>query len=182
MRVISGTARGTKLLSVPGDTTRPILDRVKTSLFDILRHRLPGTNWLDLFAGSGAVGIEALSQGAEHVTFIDAEPKAVATIKENLEKTRFSTQSEVRLTDAFLYLRKSEREFDIIYIAPPQYQSLWIEALQTVAERPHLVKNDGMIVIQIDPSEEVPFSLAQFEEVDRREYGKTLLMFLTKKV
>jgi 16S rRNA (guanine(966)-N(2))-methyltransferase RsmD len=89
MRVIAGTAKGRKLLAVPGDGTRPILDRVKTPLFDILRPEIQGARVLDLFAGSGAVGIEALSQGAAHCTFLDLSRPAIDTIKANLETTGF---------------------------------------------------------------------------------------------
>ena len=93
MRVVGGSARGANLLLVPGDGTRPILDRVKTALFDILRPRIEGMVMLDLFGGSGSVGIEALSQGAEHCTFIERGHKAVATIKRNLELTGLADRS-----------------------------------------------------------------------------------------
>src|SRR5262245_56342706 len=122
MRVVSGTARGKQLLSVPGSTTRPILDRVKTALFDTIRPIIDGTRWLDLFGGSGAVGIEALSQGAAHCVFVDVEPKAIQTVRKNLEGTKLADRAEVRQTDAFLYLRKTEKNFDVIFIAPPQYK------------------------------------------------------------
>lgn len=181
MRVVSGSARGKQLLSVPGDTTRPILDRVKTALFDKIRPLLPGTAWLDLFGGSGAVGIEALSQGAASCVFVDVEPKAIQTIKKNLEGTRLTAKAEVRQTDAFLYLRKTDKQFDIIFIAPPQYKSLWIEALQTVAERPQLLKPEGLIIVQIDPSEFEPVELTDFIEVDSRSYGNTQILFFERK-
>src|SRR4051812_41509260 len=109
MRVVAGSARGKKLIVVPGRGTRPILDRVKTALFDILRPQIPGMIMLDLFAGSGSVGIEALSQGAAHCTFLDLGREAVATIKRNLATTGFSGRAEVRQTDAFAYLRGTEK-------------------------------------------------------------------------
>src|SRR5207237_8628632 len=133
MRVVAGSARGKKLLVVPGGGMRPILDRVKTSLFDILRPRIPNMNMLDLFAGSGSVGIEALSQGAAHCTFIDLGHKAVATIKRNLANTGFSDRADVLHTDAFGYLRGTKSSFDLIYIAPPQYKNLWVEAMRKIA-------------------------------------------------
>src|SRR6478609_7985469 len=105
MRVVAGSAKGRQLLLVPGSGTRPIMDRVKESLFDILRPRISGMRVLDLFAGSGSVGIEALSQGAAHCTFIDLGHQAVATIKRNLATTGFSDRADVRNTDAFGYLR-----------------------------------------------------------------------------
>src|SRR4051794_12379151 len=129
MRVVAGSARGMQLRDVPGSGTRPILDRVKTSLFDVLRPRIAGMTMLDLFAGSGSVGIEALSQGAAHCTFIDVADKAVATIKKNLALTGFCDRAAVRHADAFGYLSGTKETFDLIYIAPPQYKSLWLKAM-----------------------------------------------------
>ena len=180
MRVVSGIARGRKLKSVPGDGTRPILDRVKTALFDILRSRLDGWHMLDLFAGSGAVGIEALSQGAAHCTFLDLSSAAAETIRENLALTGLTDRAEVRNTDAFRYLRHTAKTFDFIYVAPPQFKALWEQSLQTIAEHPELIKNGGLIVAQIDPSEYEPLQLTAFKESEQRKYGNTLLLFFEK--
>jgi 16S rRNA (guanine966-N2)-methyltransferase len=177
VRVVSGKAKGRNLLAVPGDTTRPILDRVKTALFDVLRPTLPGTSILDLFAGSGSVGIEALSQGAEHCTFIDLARAATETIRKNLATTGLTEQAEVRNTDAFLFLEKNQRAFDLIYIAPPQYKALWVEALRALAERPETLSPNGQIIVQIDPEEYEPVELSNFQEVSKRTYGKTVLVF-----
>ena len=180
MRVVGGTARGTNLLAVPGDTTRPILDRVKTSLFDILRPRLPGMTWLDIFGGSGSVAIEALSQGAEKATILDIEPKAVTTIKKNLENTHLTEKAEVRQTDCFTYLRNCQKSFDFIFVAPPQYKGLWVEAVQIIAERPELINARGQIIVQIDPKEYETMLLTNFSEAESRKYGNTLLVFFNK--
>lgn len=180
MRVISGKAKGRNLLSVPGDTTRPILDRVKTALFDVLRPVISECSVLDLFAGSGSVGIEALSQGASFCVFLDLAKPAIETIKSNLETTRLSEQAEVRNMDAFTYLKNTSKTFDIIYVAPPQYKGIWCEALRTIAERPHLLNNNGLIVAQIDPSEYEQLSLNSFAEEEQRKYGNTLLIFWKK--
>jgi len=177
MRVIAGTAKGRKLLPVPGDTTRPILDRVKTALFDILRPDIQGARMLDLFAGSGAVGIEALSQGAAHCIFLDLSKNAIETIKTNLEAAGFVASSEVRHYDAFSFLRNSVKSFDLIYVAPPQYEGLWVQAMQTIAERPEIATPHGQIVVQIDPREYEKLELAAFEETEQRKYGNTLLVF-----
>ena len=177
MRVISGTAKGRKLLAVPGDTTRPILDRVKTALFDIIRPRLPGATVLDLFAGSGGVGIEALSQGAAQCTFIDLVRAATETIRKNLEATNLSARAEVRNTDAFLFLEKNSHAFDLIYIAPPQYEGLWIDAMRALAERPHTVAPNGLVIVQIDPIEYEALDLVGFREARQQKYGKSLLVF-----
>ncbi len=180
MRVVSGSAKGIQLDSVPGESTRPILDRVKTALFDILRPELAGKSILDLFAGSGSVGIEALSQGAEHAVFVDLEKKAVAVIKGNLEKTRLTSQAEVRHTDAFGYLKKCAKSFDYIFIAPPQYKGLWGEALRAIAERPELLTKSGTIIVQIDPKEDERLEFRDFELLREKVYGNTKLLFFRR--
>ncbi len=180
MRVIGGTARGRSLLAVPGDTTRPILDRVKKPLFDILRPQITEMVVLDLFAGSGSVGIEALSEGASFCTFVDLEPKAVSVIKKNIENTDFSKQSEVFNSDAFQFLRRAKKTYDLIYVAPPQYKGIWIEALRAISERSHLLSNTGLVIAQIDPKEYEKLNFSTFTEVSARKYGKTLLLFFQK--
>jgi 16S rRNA (guanine966-N2)-methyltransferase len=187
MRVVGGSARGKKLLVVPGHGTRPILDRVKTSLFDILRPRIPGMTMLDLFAGSGSVGIEALSQGAAHCTFIDRGHKAVATIKRNLATTGFSERADVRHQDAFEYLRGTKRSFDLIYVAPPQYKNLWVQAMHQIAGRPEVLRRPpaglgehpayGLAVVQIDPKEYESLDLGEIREMRQKRYGNSLLAF-----
>lgn len=177
MRVVGGSARGIKLNAVPGDTTRPILDRVKTALFDTIRPRLVDAELLDMFSGSGSVGIEALSQGAKHCIFLDSARAAVETINTNLEATKLRAQAEVRETDAFRYLRHTSHNFDIIYVAPPQYKALWVRALHDIAERPHLLKPKSLVIVQIDPKEYEPLALSILKETQARRYGNTLLLF-----
>jgi 16S rRNA (guanine(966)-N(2))-methyltransferase RsmD len=187
MRVVAGSARGAKLLLVPGEGTRPILDRVKTALFDILRPRISGMVMLDLFAGSGSVGIEALSQGAAHCTFIDRGHRAVATIKRNLEITSLGDRAQVLHTDALQYLKGTTKSFDLIYIAPPQYKKLWLEALGSLGGRltaPSAGVSEseeeiepGMAIVQIDPREYESVDLGPIREVRQKRYGNTLLVF-----
>jgi len=177
MRVVGGIARGTQLLSVPGDTTRPILDRVKTALFDILRPNIAEAKVLDLFAGSGSVGIEALSQGAATSVFLDIEPKAVTTIRKNLSATKLTQQGEVRCTDAFKYVRHTARKFDLIYIAPPQYKGIWADMLTLLSERPEVLSVDGQIIVQIDPKENINLELISLAQNNIRTYGNTTLIF-----
>ena len=180
MRVIGGSAKGRVLKAVPGDSTRPILDRVKVPLFDILRPHIPNTKLLDLFGGTGQIGIEALSQGAAHCVFLDTNAKAVATIKENLETTHLSDKAEVRHTDAFIYLKNSSKSFDLIFVAPPQYKGLWIEAMRNIAERPHLLSDTGKIIVQIDPKEYESLDLGSLREDSQRKYGNTVFVFYSK--
>jgi 16S rRNA (guanine(966)-N(2))-methyltransferase RsmD len=183
LRVISGEARGRKLRSVPGDTTRPITDRAKESLFDILAGDVVDSTWWDLFGGTGAVGIEALSRGASFVRFSDRERLAVETIKFNLEHCRFESRAEVRRGDAFgLLTGTSDRAFDYVYIAPPQYKDMWTQALSLLDENPGWLGADCEVIVQIAPREYQEMELFNLVEFDQRKYGTTLLVFYERKV
>ncbi|HCU57156.1 MAG TPA: 16S rRNA (guanine(966)-N(2))-methyltransferase RsmD [Anaerolineaceae bacterium] len=179
MRVISGSAKGIQLVSVPGKSTRPITDRVKEALFNILSESVYDTTWLDLFGGTGAVGIEALSRGAEHVLFIELNFRACKVIHENLKATKLSEYASVQKMDAFTLLNADpDTAFDVIYVAPPQYQGMWIKAMQALDEKPTWLADGGQIIIQIHPKEwDDSIGYANLIEFDRRQYGDTLLIF-----
>ena len=179
MRVIGGQARGHKLRQVPGDSTRPITDRVKESLFDILADWVVGTRWLDLFAGTGQVAIEALSRGAQGATFVDNSRAAVVTIRENLNHTKLAALAEVHQYDAFDFLNSvSQGAYDVIYVAPPQYKGLWLATLRRIDEEAdRLLSGDGLVIAQIDPREFREIDLDRLTLVDRRKYGNTMLCF-----
>ncbi|MCI0399004.1 MAG: 16S rRNA (guanine(966)-N(2))-methyltransferase RsmD [Chloroflexi bacterium] len=179
MRVISGRARGHKLKRVPGDTTRPITDRVKESLFNILGDWVVGTRWLDLFAGTGQVGIEALSRGAAGAVFLDTSRVAVTTIQDNLRQTRLAEGTEVLRQDAFVYLRRQPpRPFDVIYVAPPQYKGLWLEVLKLLDARPEaFLTEEAVVIVQLDPREYQELPLTKLALFDQRRYGNTMLCF-----
>ena len=177
MRVISGTAKGRHLKSVPGDTTRPIADIVKEALFDILGADIIDAQFLDLFGGTGAVGIEALSRGAAHTVFVEKSHKAQATIKDNLTTTRLLDRAEIVRGDAFTFLAGVPRSFHYIYVAPPQYQRLWVDALKAIDRQPEWLAEDGEIIVQIHPREYEDVPLLHFEQIDKRKYGNTLLVF-----
>lgn len=176
MRVVGGKAKGRKLLSVPGEATRPIADRVKTALFDILADRVRGARVLDLFAGTGSVGIEALSRGAARVVFVDRSPRAVRVVCENLRRTALEEGAQVVRGDAFRYLSQAGEAFDLIYVAPPQYRGLWKQAL-TAIEKSDRLAPDGEVIVQIHPKEFEPLALKRLQLLDRRRYGSTLLCF-----
>lgn len=180
-RVISGTAKGRRLKSAPGDTTRPILDRVKENLFNILGDWIVDTTWLDLFAGTGQVGIEALSRGAAHCLFLDMDKTAVEIVKENLALTNLTEYGEVRRVDSFRFLENGrvETPFEYIFVAPPQYKGLWLKAVELIDKREGLLAVDGVVIVQIDPKEAAELSLERLTLADRREYGRTLLLFFT---
>lgn len=180
LRVISGKARGRKLRSVPGDTTRPITDRAKESLFNILAGDVIDSNWWDLFAGTGAVGIEALSRGAAFVRFTDLNRAPIETITFNLEHCGFKAQAEIRRADAFTYLAAApDRRFEYIYIAPPQYKEMWARALELVDDNTGWLAEDAWVIVQIAPREyrDAKPELKHLEEFEQRKYGNTLLVF-----
>lgn len=181
LRVIAGKAKGTRLKTVPGDTTRPITDIVKEALFNILGNEIEDNRILDLFGGTGAVGIEALSRGARFVTFLDKSQQAVKTISENLAKTRLNAQAEVLRTDAFSYLSDPQKlYFDLIYVAPPQYKLMWQKAMHMIDDNPRLLHDDGQVIVQINPIEWEEVRLNSLTVFDTRKYGDTLLVFFEK--
>jgi 16S rRNA (guanine(966)-N(2))-methyltransferase RsmD len=179
MRVISGSAKGRRLAAVPGDSTRPITDRVKESLFNIIGPEVQHSTFLDLFAGTGSVGIEALSRGAEAALFIDLNRRAVKTIHSNLKLTQLAERAQVMKGNAYSFLEgPANRQFDYIYIAPPQYQGLWLKALELLDSHLDWLSADGWVIVQIHPSELIEFNLKHLVEFDRRSYGSTVLLFL----
>ena len=182
LRVISGKAKGRKLKAVPGDTTRPITDRTKESLFNILASDVVDSNWWDLFGGTGAVGIEALSRGAAFVRFSDLNRAPIETMKFNVEHCGFKSQAEIRRADAFSYLSAApDRQFEYIYIAPPQYQEMWEKALELVDDNTGWLSEDGWVIAQIDPKEYKELVLENLKEFDNRKYGTTTLVFYQRK-
>ncbi|MCP5099379.1 MAG: 16S rRNA (guanine(966)-N(2))-methyltransferase RsmD [Chloroflexi bacterium] len=179
MRVISGKAKGRRLKKVPGDSTRPIMDRVKENLFNILRDDVVEARWLDLFAGTGQVGIEALSRGAADVVFIDMVRAAIRTIEANLRHTGLDANATVLKRDAFDYLASlPKRPFDLIYVAPPQYLDLWVKVMDVLDKRPFdFLTPEGQIVVQIDPKEYIELNLENLTLYHQRKYGNTMLCF-----
>lgn len=178
LRVISGSARGRKLKSVPGDTTRPVMDRVKEALFNILAGDVADSVWWDLFAGTGAIGIEALSRGAKKVRFTDLNRAPIDTIRENVAHCGFNEQAEIRRGDAFSMLSTApDQAFDYLYIAPPQYHEMWSKALKLADENDHWISQVGTIIVQIDPVEYQKLDLVNFAEAESRRYGSTLIIF-----
>jgi len=181
LRVISGSAKGKRLKTVPGDSTRPITDQVKEALFNILADEVLDIDILDLFGGTGAVGIEALSRGAKSVLFLDTSHQAIKVIKDNLQTTKFSQQATVIRGDAFAYIQNPSRlGYDLIYVAPPQYKDMWEKAMRLLDENPDLLHDDGQIIVQINPIEWSEQNYENFIEFDRRKYGDTELIFFEK--
>ena len=181
LRVIGGTAKGLRLKHVPGDTTRPITDKVKEALFNILGGEVFEVRMLDLFGGTGAVGIEALSRGANEVTFLDTSRLAVKTIRDNLATTHFSDKANVFQVDAFSWLTsQTSSQFDLIYVAPPQYKGMWEKAVDLIDQNPMILSDDGQVIVQINPLEWVDKVYENLQVFDSRKYGDTFLVFLEK--
>jgi len=182
LRVIAGKAKGRKLKSVPGDATRPITDRVKEALFNIIAGDVVDSNWWDVFAGTGAVGIEALSRGASFARFSDSNRMPIETIKFNVEHCGFKSQAEIRRGDAFAFLAsRPDRRFEYIYIAPPQYKEMWEKALELTDENVEWLVEDGWVIAQIAPKEYKSLALENLEEFEQRKYGSTLLVLYERK-
>ena len=154
-------------------------DRVKENLFNILSDWVEGTIWLDLFAGTGQVGIEALSRGAGQVVFVDTAPAALKTIHSNLKVTGLIGLATVIKQDAFDYLNSDPNLlFDVVFVAPPQYHGIWKDVLQEFDDKHNALLSDrGMIVVQIDPKEFISLTLNNLRQFDSRKYGNTMLCF-----
>ena len=180
MRVISGLARGTKLKTIESDTTRPTLDRVKESLFNILQDKIKGAVVLDLFAGSGALGIEALSRGAQKAYFCDKNFEAVKVIKENLSKTRFLDKSIVYNSDYVNAIKKIKEEISIVFLDPPYKLDLAVSAVNELIKQ-KLITKDTLIIIETDEInrdiKEVQ-KIENVEVIDTRKYGRANLIFI----
>lgn len=149
MRIIAGTARSLPLKTVPGMETRPTTDRIKETLFNILQDEVPGSYFLDLFAGSGQIGLEALSRGARYAVFVDNGKKAVACIEDNIRFTRFDKETKVYPSDVLSALRSMEGKyrFDIIFMDPPYKQETEKEVLRYLAQS-SLLKEDTIIIVE----------------------------------
>jgi 16S rRNA (guanine(966)-N(2))-methyltransferase RsmD len=166
-----------QLQAVRGSGTRPITDRVKEAVFNILGETIVDGHVLDLFAGTGSVGIEALSRGAEQAVFVEKHPKAITTIRTNLLRTRLQAGGRVVRADVFKFLGGEPQPFDLIYIAPPQYQGLWKKTLLALDASPVWLAPDGLAIVQIFPKELEALTLSNLHQSEQRKYGSTLLCF-----
>ena len=179
LRVIAGSARGTKLKAVPGKGTRPITDRAKEALFSIIGDDILDAVFLDLFGGTGSVGIEALSRGAACAVFIELQRSAVQAIRDNLRRTRLDKRARVLHRSAFDILARPPRQhYHFIYVAPPQYQKLWTATLAALEKNRAWHHADTTVIVQIDPREyDSSQTFTRLRECRQRKYGRTLLVF-----
>ena len=182
MRIISGTARGTKLFTLTGDNTRPTLDRVKESLFNIINRKIYEAKVLDLFAGSGAIGLEFASRGAEKVVLCDNSKEAINIINKNIEKTHLKEKVELIKSDAIIALEKLKKEkYDIIFLDPP-YNSQLIEKTVEKVFSQDMLSTDGTLIVETDDEERILKEIEKYKETiyDTRSYGRVKLIFLRK--
>ena len=181
LRVIAGCAKGRRLRMVPGNQTRPIRDQVKEALFNILGPAIQDCQFLDLFAGTGSVGIEALSRGAVHATFIEKHSAALQTIQHNLELTQLGDRAHIVQADVFEWLhRKGSNAYDFAYVAPPQYVKLWSKTVRRLDQNVEHLNLDAWVIAQINTREYRPLELENLVEFDRRTYGRTQLVFFER--
>ena len=182
MRVISGTARGTKLNSIESLSTRHTLYRVKEPLFSIIQAYIQDANVLDLFAGSGALGIESLSRGAKHCIFCDKSPASIKMLKQNLQKTRLEEKSTVFIEDYKKCLKNLNSKYDIIFIDPPYKLDIAVDSIKLILEY-NLFAKDGIIILETDEEEREIRELENInlEMVDVRKYGRVKLIFLRER-
>ncbi|MBQ8237025.1 MAG: 16S rRNA (guanine(966)-N(2))-methyltransferase RsmD [Oscillospiraceae bacterium] len=179
MRVITGKARGVQLKTPDGMLTRPTADRVKEALFSIINFDLPGAAVLDLFGGTGQLGIEALSRGAKSATFVDAREDACRIIRENLKRTRLESQGRVVRSDYLAYLRRCREKFDIILLDPPYAEVFLENALKCITEI-DILQTGGIIVAERPVEKELPFEFEGYTRSRDYKYGKTLLTIYRK--
>ena len=183
MRIISGKARGTKLYTLEGENTRPTLDRVKESIFNIIQGEIEGAKILDLFAGSGAIGLEFLSRGAEKAVLCDNSKEAINIIRKNIEKTHMENHTQVFNADFENCLEKLKNEqFDIIYLDPPYATQYIRKALQKIIEL-NIMKEQSQIIIETDDEQRILQEIENMDItiVDKRKYGRATIIFLRKR-
>ena len=174
MRVISGIAKGVNLKTPDGLATRPTTDRVKEAMFSIIQFNLPGAKVLDLFGGTGQLGIEALSRGAQSAIFVDSAETSCNLIKENLKRSKFTDKALVVRSDYELYLKKCREKFDIIFLDPPYIEVFLENSLNLITEI-DILQTNGIIVAERPLGKELPSEIPGFSRSRDYKYGKTLL-------
>ncbi|MBQ9167986.1 MAG: 16S rRNA (guanine(966)-N(2))-methyltransferase RsmD [Oscillospiraceae bacterium] len=179
MRVITGKARGVNLKTPDGMQTRPTTDRVKEALFSIIQFELPGKGILDLFGGTGQLGIEALSRGAKSAVFVDASENACRLIQENLRRARMEQEAKVLRSDYLAYLDRCKEKFDIIFLDPPYAEVFLENALKRITEI-DILQSGGIIVTERPVGKQLPWDFPGYTRSKDYKYGKTLLTFYRK--
>lgn len=179
MRVITGSARGIQLKTPDGMSTRPTTDRVKEAMFSIIHFEIPGAAVLDLFGGTGQLGIEALSRGAKNAVFVDAGEAACRLIRDNLKRAKMEPQGKVIRSDYLDYLSRTKEQFDIILLDPPYAEVFLENALNKITEI-DILRVGGIIVAERPLGKDLPWEFEGYERSKDYKYGKTLLTIYRK--
>ncbi len=179
MRVITGKARGVNLKTPEGLTTRPTTDRVKEALFSIINFDIPNARVLDLFGGTGQLGIEALSRGARSAVFVDAGEPACKLIKENLRRTKLADQASVIRADYLDYLKRCKEQFDIIFLDPPYAEVFLENSIKSITEI-DILQSGGIIVCERPLGKELPWEYTGYTRSKDYKYGQTLITLYRK--
>lgn len=169
MRVITGSARGRKLQTLEGDDVRPTTDKVKEAIFSIVHFDIDGSNVLDLFSGSGQLGIEAISRGAKRCTFVDASQRSVRITNENIKHTGFEEQSDVLHTDSLGYLKTCRQTFDLAFLDPPYRKGILEEALPLLEKH---MSDRGIVVCEHETGLVLPDNMGRLIKSKTYKYGK----------
>lgn len=179
MRVITGKARGIQLKTPEGMQTRPTIDRVKEALFSIINYDIPGAAVLDLFGGTGQLGIEALSRGAKFAVFVDTREDACKLIRENLKRTKLEGEGRVVRSDYLEYLSRCKEHFDIIFLDPPYAEVFLENALNRIREI-DILQSGGIIITERPLGKDLPWEMAGYSRSKDYKYGKVLLTIYRK--
>lgn len=183
MRIIGGLARGTKLYTLEGLNTRPTLDKVREAIFNILQNKISDTVVLDLFAGSGAVGLESISRGAKRVILCDKNKQAIQIINKNAQKMRVGDKVQILCIDYEKFLNNTQEKFDFIYIDPPYNTDYISNSIKLINDR-NLLAEDGIIIAETDEEERVKDEIDKLKTsiniYDTRKYGRARLIFMRK--
>lgn len=183
MRIIAGIARGKKILAPDGMQTRPTLDRVKENIFNIIQNRIDDAIAIDVFAGTGSLGLEAVSRGAKECYLVDKHPTTFKNLKENVKNLKFEDKCICLNMDSYMALKdlgKKKKVFDLIFIDPPYAKEMIPPAIEIVHEE-SLLHKDGLIVTKIDSSENIYEGNGEINLVDHRKYGNTTVCFYKHK-
>ncbi len=177
MRVIAGSSKGKIIKAPKGFHTRPTSDRVKEALFSMIHFYVPGSIVLDLFSGTGSLGIEALSRGAETVYFVDNHPMSIKIIKDNIDSVGFLVKSVVLFCNAQKAIKKLaflKKQIDIIFMDPPYNQDHILPCIHAVAEN-NILKRSGLIVVEHDQKDYLPEHIEVFSKIKEKKYGNTII-------
>ena len=180
MRIISGKSKGTKLYTLEGMNTRPTLDRVKESIFNIMQGEIEDAKVLDLFAGSGAIGLEFLSRGAQSAVLCDKEKSAIEIIKKNVQKTHMEDKAQILNADFETGLdRLKNQQFDIVYLDPPYATDYIVKSIRKILEM-KMIKQESIIIVETDDENRILEEIKNIEVqiVDKRKYGRATIIFL----